>query len=385
MTTKTKFNIVTLILAMLLIGMVLIPAVSAQQEENNYNVPVEKTPVETSNLSLDNLTTSERYLPDQGPSIFEKVNRDSNVIETRGVIPEIKDNKEKAKRLDTLEASMRSSKDKFEPYMKENGGSLLGYGINYEGYAFVEFDEKQKDNINKSTVDKLYNVIKDDAEKMKLADIPVVFRKGEEMTPTSRSSTWSNLIGGIQIARSSNAYSTLGFAAQDNSGNRGVVMSGHVAQNAGGIGAPIYQPDISRQIGTVTYYNFVFSDAAWVRTSTVADDVYYQDTDQKKDVYDYGDTTLGTKVYKSGLVSGLTFGNVDNTYIQMYSYELGRYLEDQFTATYSSSTGDSGSPVFTVSGSTVKIVGIHWGHNVDNSAFSPISGVIGDLNVRPLY
>jgi hypothetical protein len=108
-----------------------------------------------SNLSLDNLTASERHLPDQGPSIFEKVNRDSNVIETRGVIPEIKDNKEKANRLDTLEASMRSSKDKLEPCMKENGGSLLGYGINYEGYAFVEFDEKQKDNNNKSTVDKL--------------------------------------------------------------------------------------------------------------------------------------------------------------------------------------------------------------------------------------
>lgn len=384
MTTKNKFNIGTLILAMLLVGMVLIPVVSAQQEENNYNVPVEKTSVETSNLSLDNLTTSERYLPDQGPSIFEKVNRDSNVIETRGVIPEIKDNKEKANRLDTLEASMRSSKDKLEPYMKENGGSLIGYGVNYEGYAFVEFDEKQKDNINKSTADKLYNVIKDDAEKMKLADIPVVFRKGEEMTPTARDSVWQNLIGGIQV-RSYNALATLGFAAQDNSGNKGVVISGHFAQNAGGIGAPIYQPTTSRQIGTVTYYNFVFADAAWVKASNVADDVYYQDTNVLKDVYDYGDTTLGTKVYKSGIGNGLTSGNVDNTYIELYSSELGRYLEDQFTATYSSSAGDSGSPVFTLSGSTVKIVGIHWGHNSANSAFSPISGVIEDLNVRPLY
>jgi len=69
-------------LGLALVGMVLIPAVSAQQETNNYNAPVEKASVEPSNLSLDNLTTSERNLPDQGPDIFTKVKHDSDVIET---------------------------------------------------------------------------------------------------------------------------------------------------------------------------------------------------------------------------------------------------------------------------------------------------------------
>lgn len=162
------------------------------------------------------------------------------MIGTRGMIPEIKEDDKKAKRLDALETIMRSSKDKLEPYMKENGGPLIGYGVNYEGYAFVEFDKKQEDNINKSTIDKLFNIIDTDAKNMNLTDVPVVFRKGEEIIPAARDSVWTNLIGGIKIVRSTGASSTLGFAAQDNSGNKGVVISGHVGKSAG-IGGPIYQ------------------------------------------------------------------------------------------------------------------------------------------------
>lgn len=141
----------------------------------------------------------------------------------------------------------------------------------------------------------------------------------------------------------------------------------------------------SRQIGTVTYYNGVFADAAWVQANNVADDVYYQDTNVLKDVASYGDTTLGTKVYKSGIASGLTNGTVNNEYISVYSSPFEGDLQDQFTATYSCIAGDSGSPVFTVSGSTVRIVGINWGYQSTCSVFSPISGVTQDLGVTPLY
>lgn len=134
-----------LILAMLLVSIALIPAVDAQQE--------------------DNFTEGEYYLPTYGPSIFEKLKDDSDVIETRGVIPQITDDKEKVKWLDTIETSIRSSKSELEPYMKENGGPLIGFGINYEGYLFVEFDEKLVDTINKSTIDELHNIIEDDAKK----------------------------------------------------------------------------------------------------------------------------------------------------------------------------------------------------------------------------
>lgn len=339
---------------------------------------------EPSDFNEDNFTEDEFYLHDYGPSTFEKLKNDSDVIETRGVIPEITDDKEKVKWLDTIEASMRSSKNELEPYMKENGGQLIGFGINYKGYLFVEFDEKQKDTINESAIEKLYSIIEDDAKKMELADVPVVFRTGKEATPSSRTSQWTNLIGGLKIVRSTGASSTSSFAAIDNSGNKGIVISGHVAYNAGGIGAPIYQPTTSRQIGTVTYYNGVFADAAWVRASNVVDDIYYQDTDQLKDVASYGDTTHGTKVYKSGIATGLTYGYVNNEYIILYSPIFGD-MYDQFTATYSSAAGDSGAPVFTVSGDTARIVGVNWGiTDSGDGAFSPISGVIQELDVTPL-
>jgi hypothetical protein len=337
--------------------MALIPAVSAQQE--------------------DNFTEGEYYLPDYGPSIFVELKDDSDVIETRGVIPEITEDEEKVKWLNTIETSMRSSKDELEFYMQQYGGPVIGFGINYEGYLFVEFDEKLKDTVNKSTMDELYNIIENDAKKMEISNIPVVFRSSTGEILESRTSTWTNLIGGIKIVRSTGASSTLSFAAKDSSGNKGFVMSGHAAQNAG-IGGPIYQPTTSRQVGVVNYYNLVFADAAWVRASNVVDDVYYQDTDQLKDVASYGDTTLGHTVYKSGISTGLTSGTVNNIYLDMST------LQDQFTATYWSEPGDSGSPVFTVSGDTVRLVGVHKGRWGDYAAFSPISGVIQDLAVTPL-
>lgn len=136
---RSKIGIGILILVTLLVGMVLIPAVNAQQE--------------------DNFTEGEYYLPDYGPSVFEKLKDDSDVIETRGVIPQITDDKEKVKWLDTIETSMRNSKNELEPYMQQYGGPVIGFGINYEGYLFVEFDEKLKDSVNKSTMDKLYNIM----------------------------------------------------------------------------------------------------------------------------------------------------------------------------------------------------------------------------------
>lgn len=154
-------------------------------------------------------------------------------------------------------------------------------------------------------------------------------------------------------------------------------MSGHAAIDAGGIGAAIYQPGTSRQVGTVNYYNYVFADAAWVEASNVADDVYYQDNNQTKDVSNEGDTTYGHTVYKSGISTGLTSGTVNNVYIDMGT------LQDQFTATYSSTSGDSGAPVF-VEGSTVNLVGVHKGRWGDNAAFSPISGVKQELGITPL-
>ena len=90
-------------------------------------------------------------------------------------------------------------------------------------------------------------IIDNNAKKADIVDTPVVFRMGEEEVMESRTTQWTNLIGGIRIVRGGNVGSTLMCAAQeDSSGTKGFIMSGHAAINAGGIGAPIYQPDTSK-------------------------------------------------------------------------------------------------------------------------------------------
>lgn len=357
-----------ILLLTILIGMVLIPAVNAQQTEN--------------------FSENEYYFPDYGPSTFADLEYDSDVIETRGVIPEITDIKEKVQWLDTLGASIRSSKDELEPKMTKYGGPLAGFGINYYGYLFIEFDEELGDDIDKSTIDNLYNIIEADAKKMNISNVPVVFRMEKKVILDSRTSQWTDMYGGIGItyrnaSNTSQWYSsTLSYAAVDSSGTEGFVISGHSADTAGRMGADIYQG--GRKVGDVAYYNFIFADAAWVEADVDAvDDVYYTtDTDQK-DVTDSDDPNLGNKVYKSGINTGLTYGDVTETYITKNHPYFG-YLYEQFVADYTSGSGDSGCPVFKTTVNGVKLVGVHWGHNSTRSFFSPISGVESDLGVVAL-
>lgn len=359
---KNKIRIETLSLAILL---ALVPAVNAQQTEN--------------------FSEYEYYFPDYGPIIFAELEDNSDVIEIRGVMPKITDDKKQMEWMSTLETCLRSSKDKFEPYMKECGGPLVGFGIDYDGYLFVEFDKSVGDAINQSTIDGLYNIIEEDAKKMELSDIPVAFTKGTIPISTSRTTRWSPLIGGVKIVRSTGAGSTSSFAAEDSSGTKGIVISGHVADDAGGVGASIYHPTTSYLIGDVDYYNGVFADAAWVETSNVVNEIYYSNTDNTKGVVDSGDANNGSKVYMSGVASGTTSGYIDRKYIEVGHENFGT-LYDQYRANYTATYGDSGAPVFQNSGSYVKLVGVHWGVNFDTgkSYFSPISGVELDLGVTPL-
>jgi hypothetical protein len=259
---------------------------------------------------------------------------------------------------------------------------LTGFGVNYGGYIFVEYDEKIKD-VDKSTLDTFYNIINANAKKAQIDNIPVVFRKEEKVHLDSRNSIWNDLIGGIRIVRSGNIGSTLSFAAEDSSGTKGFVMSGHAAVNAGGVGASIYQPTTARKVGEVDYLTGHFADAAWVEASNVKDDIYYNDVNDVRDVRSYSDPSLGSKVYKSGINTGLRSGIVKEEYKNKNSATFGT-LYEQFAADYVAGAGDSGSPIFQKYGDQVIICGVHWGHNDSCSFFSPISGVILDLDVEPL-
>ncbi len=211
-----------------------------------------------------------------------------------------------------------------------------------------------------------------------------MFRTAEIPKEASRTSTWTNLIGGIKIVRSTGASSTLSFAAEDSSGTEGFVMSGHAAYNAG-IGGPIYQPTTLRLVSYVDDIGGYYADAAWVEATNVQPQVYHTDTDILKDVTNFEDTTDGSKVYMSGITSGKQTGYVIDDYIQVTSPTFGT-LYRQFKADYTSAGGDSGAPVYKLTPPDgVKIVGVNWGYTVNYSYFSPISGVIYDLGgVEPI-
>ncbi len=326
------------------------------------------------------------YLPDYGAKTLDSLKEDSNVIAIRGSMPEITELKEKREWLETLNTSIYKSQSELHPYMKEFGGPLAGFGYSYDGYLFVDIDAESKETVDEYTIEKLYNIINEDGKSLGLNEVPVVFSVSS-IKLTSRTANWPTLIGGIKVSRFGGSSSTLSFAAKDSSGNKGFVMSGHAAKTAG-LGATIYQALFPRSVGVVNCYNGVYADAAWVRTSNVADDIYYQDLDVVRDVAGYyTNVSTGTAVSMSGISSGKTSGVVDRFYTQMHSNSFGT-LYSQFRATYTCIDGDSGAPVFVNYGSSaVKLVGVNWATDdvTGKSYFSPIGGVIADLGVTPIY
>ncbi|MCM1986335.1 S1 family peptidase [Methanococcoides seepicolus] len=341
----------------------------------------------SSDSSQDEYFEEEYYFPDYGSIAFDSLEKDSNVLESRGTVPGITEDKEKLDWLDTIWECINNSEKELHPYMKENGGPLTGFGVNYGGYLFVEFDEEIKD-INKSTIDNFYNIIDANAKKAELSDIPVVFRKGEKVHLDSRTTLWDDMIGGIKINHKDPSTglwykSTLSFAAEDSNGNKGFVMSGHAAMGAGGVGGDIYQG--GRKVGDVTYLTGHFADAAWVEANNVNAEIYYDDVDDVRGVHGYypDDVSVGSTVYVSGITTGYTSGCVTDRYKNKNSATFGT-LYDQFIADYPCASGDSGAPVFKMYGNEVVIAGVHWGHTDTESFFSPMSGVILDLDVTPL-
>ena len=67
-----------------------------------------------------------------------------------------------------------------------------------------------------------------------------------------------------------------------------------------------------------------------------------------------------------------------------YNEFLEKYLPQQAYATYSSSEGDSGAPVFTWDYFDPVLVGIHMGQaDPDMGVFSPVAGIKSDLGITP--
>jgi hypothetical protein len=66
--------------------------------------------------------------------------------------------------------------------MVSNGGHVVSFGTNINGYLTVDFDSTYQTTVNESTIDEMYELIKNHYEKAGISDVPVVFVGGVEIT-----------------------------------------------------------------------------------------------------------------------------------------------------------------------------------------------------------
>lgn len=359
-------------ITMMLVGMVLIPAVSAEE-----------------NAAKELNATAELTF---GPGTFDELKKDPNFIAAYGNIPAFSTSEEREKWLDALDKVYTEANDNFEKEMSKYfypNGPVIAYGYTIDGVLKVAIEKGQK--IDTAKENELYGLFSNYGQNIAVKDVPLIVVYEDLPTPTSRTSSWRPIIGGIKICTEKPdgiKQSTLGFSAQTSSGTKGYVVAGHAAPS---IGDQIWQPiagPSANKVGTVSKVGGHYADASWVPYSNVAARIYDTDTDVLKDVKSHENAAIGDTVYKSGITTGKSYGSVTEIRTS-YDNPLGT-LYRQYVAGYKCDGGDSGAPVYVYVSGGVKIVGIHWGgvgtynSGYSTSIFSPVSGVQSDLGVTPL-
>jgi hypothetical protein len=213
------------------------------------------------------------------------------------------------------------------------------------------------------------------------------------------------LVGGLQVSFVSGAFSyicTLGFNAV-RQGVAGYVVNSHCTAIQGGVESTVhYQPSVasSNRIGVETVDPTYFtggscpsgrrcrySDSAFARRDsgvsasqgfiarTPLNSISWNGVDTYR-ITAEGDPFVGLSVTKVGRTTGRTQGSVSRTCTNFNVAGSTITQLCQAQASYSSNSGDSGSPVFSIrSGNDVTLRGIHWG---SGGVFSPI----GTTNIQ---
>lgn len=333
-------------------------------------------------------------LPDFGPEVFEEMKKDPRVLDTYGIIPRFGTDEKRRNWLSNLDEIKNRVRSEMPPYLYPEG-PVIGYGYNYRGYFEVIIEENQV--IEASRMDEIYGMINEQAKGMGIQEVPVVFKFGGfPQLDRTRDDYFRPLIGGVQIEGGSGKRATLGFAAEDGSGNEGYVVTGHLGDDftPTPVGLEIWQPreEGSYEAGEVEQTGGTYADASWVPYNDVEAKIFVcggPSYEQIRSVTGYRDhPDVGDTVFKTGIGTDLRMGTVEGE-IDVGSTAHGT-LYDQYYASYSSAGGDSGSPVYIYTchlpdPAEREIVGIHHGSHPDWGAFfSPVSGVEADLSVVPL-
>jgi len=252
-------------------------------------------------------------------------------------------------------------------------GPILGHARDTFGAITVELYDKL--DVKEETINQIYEIIRDEAKKQGIDDIPVAFiRSPMPRITSSYTDIWRPVIGGVQGASSEGKAFTLGMTATRR-GVNGIITVNH----AGGLGATIYQPDDgSHSIGTVTAVsNGANSDSEFIAYSNVGGQIFEPTT--TRFVSGTKDPSEGLQVTKSGFTTGVTSGKIIKQ-TPLYNEYYGKSLDNQWYVDLQSDAGDSGAPVYyTDANGYAKIVGILWGQG-RYAVFSPHSSVVTDLS-----
>ncbi|MCQ1537205.1 hypothetical protein FTO70_16290 [Methanosarcina sp. KYL-1] len=380
MTTMKKFGKGMLILLLLLTGVVFVASASADDSMESA--------LESEVFGISD--SEERVIPDFGPKTFENLSKDPNVLATKGQIPQFDTKEERLTWYDKLDKSKDIVKDDMDSYLYPKG-PVIGYGWNINGYFKVTFYKGM--DVTDSQINEIYNLIERGASKTSIQEIPVVFKKEDFIQEAASGYTdrYRPVIGAIQITvrkNGGNYTATLGFPAKKSDGTKGYVTAKHFASSIDmAIHQPTYLSNNSNLIGDVDILGDHYADASFIEHSDVEPKIH-TGSGVTKDISGFLSTTptdgwVGWPIYISGKTSGVTYGTI--TDIGTTVTQDGWAYYNQVTASYPTTYGDSGAPVYRISSSNkLYIIGINHGFIGSDSYFSPLSGVVSDLGVYPL-
>lgn len=226
--------------------------------------------------------------------------------------------------------------------------------------------------------------------------------------PTSVQGGWRPVTGGLQL-ETPGKYCTLGFSALQ--GNTlGFVSNSHCTQTQGGVeSTPAYQAVYPNLAGTeLTDPGYIsggscpagricrYSDSAFFRADTSLNPLVASTPGAfnlsisawlevpGKVLY----PSQGQLVHKTGRTSGTTSGSIQWACATVNSGGTPHTYFCNYIATntmQNGAGGDSGSPVYFLSGNTATLTGLMWGagSNPWNFAFAPLGSVQNELGVVP--
>ena len=122
---------------------------------------------------------------------------------------------EREKWLDTLDKIYTEVNDNFEKEMSKYfypNGPVIAYGYTIDGVLKVAIEKGQK--IDAAKENELYDLFSNYGQNIAVKDVPLIIVYEDLPTPTSRTSSWRPIIGGIKICTEKPdgiKQSTLGF------------------------------------------------------------------------------------------------------------------------------------------------------------------------------